>query len=137
MDLRRGKLGEARKKAEHALELRKKAYPPGHFKIAISLHTLGEVAEAEGKAKEARDLFEQALALTDPSRPEQSITIVGLHVAIGMMEAGETGKDHHAVAIGHLEKAIDLLRHQSGGSSTELALLLLNYGQVTSEDNVE
>jgi len=44
----------------------------------------------------------------------------------------------HAGAIAHYQEAADLVRRRPGGAdSLELAVLLLNYGQVRAQDNVE
>jgi hypothetical protein len=45
--------------------------------------------------------------------------------------------DHHVLAISHLEQAVDLTRARSGAQSSELGLLLPDYGQVKSEDDVD
>jgi tetratricopeptide (TPR) repeat protein len=58
----------------------------------------------------------------------------GLHTARGF--ALEKAKDH-AGAIAHFEQALALTRKALGSSSVELAMLLLNYGQIRAVDNLE
>jgi serine/threonine-protein kinase len=135
-NLRAGKLAEARKVAERVYAIRKRLYPERHQKNAEALEELASVAQAEGKP-DALDLYKQALAATDDTKPEQVILIAGLHTSIAMMENDIEGKDHHQRALDHFEQAAQLIRRTSGPESIELAVLLINYGQVRSEDNVE
>jgi len=136
-DLRHNKLAEARTDIQRVLDIRRRVYPPNHFKIIEAMHNLAAVAEAEGKPNEMLEINEQALAMTDPTHPEQMTTIVGLLIQLGMHEANSHTKGDHAKAIEHLERAADLIRKQSGSNSIELAIVLINYGQVKSEDNID
>jgi tetratricopeptide (TPR) repeat protein len=135
-DLRVGKLAEARKTAERVLEIRKRVYPSPHLKIAEALDELASVAQAEGRDKEALELYQQALAATDDTKIEQAILITGVHTNLAMM-LNSQGHDGHKRAIEHFETAAALVRKTSGPESIPLAVLLINYGQIKSEDNVE
>jgi eukaryotic-like serine/threonine-protein kinase len=136
-NLRQGKLPEARKAAERVFEIRKRVYPAQHIKTAEALEELASVTQSEGKTKEALELYKQALAATDDQKIEQVVLISSLHISIAMMENDIEGKQHHQTALDHFEKAAALVRKTTGADSIELAVLLINYGQVKSEDNVE
>ncbi len=136
-NLRQGKLPEARKAAERVYEIRKRLYPAKHFKNAEALEELGSVEQAEGKNQEALALYKQALDATDDTRIEQLVLITSLHTSIAMLENDVVGEEHHEVALDHFETAAQLIRKTTGPDSIELAVLLINYGQVKSEDNVE
>ncbi len=133
-EVKRGELVQAHADAQHALDIDRRVYGDRHFKVAIALDGLAYVIEAEGKRKDAMAMYEQALAMTDESRPEQLITIANLHTSIAMME---NSNDEHAKAIEHFGHAVELVTKTSGPNSLELAFLLLNYGQVRSEDSVD
>ena len=136
-DLRRGRVADARKETEHALEIRRRAYPPNHFKIIDATLQLAEVIEAEGDADHARELDEQALAGADVDDLSELVTLMQLHLDIGMIDAGKQGAVAHASAISHLQKAVALARDRVGPNSLELASALIGYGQVQSEDDVD
>ena len=133
-EVMRGELAQAHADAQHALDIKRSVYGEQHFKVAIALDHLAYVLEAEYKPKEAIAMFEQALAMTDESRPEELVTISGLHTSIAMME---NSNKEHAKAIEHFGHAVELVSKGSGPNSLELAFLLLNYGQVRSEDSVD
>ncbi len=133
-EVMRGELAQAHADAEHALDIIRRVYGDHHFKVALALDNLAYVIEAEGKTKDAIAMFEQALAMTDESRPEQLVTIAGLHTSIAMME---NSNDEHAKALEHFAHAVELVTKGSGPNSLELAFLLLNYGQIRSEDSVD
>jgi tetratricopeptide (TPR) repeat protein len=132
-----GKLEQAHKDAQRVVDIYAKLYPPKHFKVAQGYDELADVLFAEGKSDEAMALQEKALAATDESRPEQMITIVQLLISLAMEENDKPGKAHHDAAIARFQHAKDLVEKQSGTDSLELAVLLINYGQVRSEDSVE
>jgi tetratricopeptide (TPR) repeat protein len=136
-NLRQGKLPEARKAAERVFEIRKGLYPARHHKTAEALEELASVTQAEGKNKEALELYKQALAATDEAKVEQLVLIASLHTNIAMMENDIVGESHHRLALDHFEQAASLIKKTVGPESIELAVLLINYGQVKSEDNVE
>jgi tetratricopeptide (TPR) repeat protein len=134
IDRRHGRIAEAHDKMLRVLAIRQKAYPPGHIKIAEAMHDLGEVEQALKHDKEAKDLYEKALAIAKDCKPEPLVLINGLHVALGYM-AAKAGD--HKGALDHFETAVALTRKSVGNESLELAILLLNYGQVKAEDNVD
>jgi tetratricopeptide (TPR) repeat protein len=134
IDRRQGRIAEAHDKMERVLAIRQKAYPPGHVKIAEAMHDLAEVEQALKHDKEAKDLYEKALAIANDTTPQPLVLINSIHVALGFMAA--TGGDHKA-ALEHFESAVALTRKSVGNDSLELAILLLNYGQVKAEDNVD
>jgi tetratricopeptide (TPR) repeat protein len=136
-NLRAGKLPEARKAAERVYEIRKRIYPAKHLKNVEALEELGSVAQAEGKDKEALELYKQGLAASDETKLEQALVITTLHISIAMLENNTEGKEAHQRALDHFERAAKLVRRTAGPDSLELAVLLINYGQVKSEDNVE
>jgi len=132
---RRGNLVDARRAAERSLAIRVAAFGDKHVTVAESLNTLGEIAHAEGKPAEARDLAERALAMLDESDARQAVTamIIHLHLATS---AAAAGRDHFAEATPHFERAIALARRRSGGDSLQLAIILLNYGQVKADEDL-
>ena len=136
-DLRQGKLAQARTAAERVYAIRKRLYPEKHLKNAEALDQLGAVAQAEGKTKDALALYKQALAATDEAKVEQHVLIVRLHTNIAMIENDVVGEEPHRRALEHFEQAARLVRASAGPDSLQLAILLISYGQVKSEDNVE
>jgi tetratricopeptide (TPR) repeat protein len=134
IDRRQGRIAEAYDKVKRVLAIREKAYPPGHIKIAEAMHDLGEVEQALKHDKEAKDLYERALVIAKAATPEPLVLINGLHVSLGFMAA--TAGDHKG-ALEHFESAVALTRKSVGNESLELAILLLNYGQIKAEDNVD
>lgn len=117
------------------LAIRQRAYPAKHVKIAEALRELGELAAAEAKPADSLALLERALAMTDENNPEQIVLIAGLHTSIAMLE--QTELDRHADALAHFARAVALVRRRSGDDSLELAILLLNYGQIRAADDLE
>jgi tetratricopeptide (TPR) repeat protein len=137
LELKANKLDEALRDAQRVLAIRERVYPAKHYKLIEATHALGGVYEARGDDTRAQELYAQALAISDPDDPTQTVQIAFLHNAIGMYQAGQRGDDHHAQALAHLQQAIDLTRAKSGSQAVELGLLLLEYGQVKSEDDVD
>jgi tetratricopeptide (TPR) repeat protein len=131
---RQGKLADARVAAERSLAIRTKAFGPTHFEVARALSNLASVAEAEAKPEEAQRLREQALAITDEAQPIQDLTIAELHVGLAMASANHGDRPLAGV---HFEKAMELMRKHHGESSAELAIVLLNYGQIKAEDDLD
>ena len=136
-ELRAGRLGEARNLAERVLAIRSRVYPAKHIKLAEAYYELGGVADAEGKTNEALELYNKALAAADETRPEQVVLLAAIHTSVAMRENSIEGPAHHAKALQHFEHALAAVRKSSGPDSLEMAILLLNYGQIKSEDNVE
>jgi hypothetical protein len=134
-EVRQGKLEQARADAQRVIDIYAKLFPPKHLKQAIALSELADVVQAEGKPDEALELNKKALAATDDSRPDQMVTIAALDIDIAMLENNKEGKEHHQTALDHFAHARKLIEAQSGKDSLELAVLLINYGQVKSEDS--
>lgn len=133
---RQGKLTEARTYAERGLAIRTKNYGEHHGKVAESLEELGELASAEGDPEAARRLRERALAIVDESQPRQLITAMSLHMHLART-AVKLGPDHHSEAVSHFEHAVTLARRHAGGDSPTLGMVLLTYGQVKAEDDLD
>ena len=133
---RQGKLAEARTHAERSLAIRIKNYGEHHVKVAESLTELAEIAEAAGDPDDARRLRERALAMADESQPAQMLTAMILHMHLAM-SAAKLGADHRPEAIAHFERAVALARRHEGSDSATLGILLLNYGQVKAEDDLD
>jgi hypothetical protein len=136
-EVHQGKLAEARADAQRAYDIYTKIYPAKNIKIAQSLWQLGHVAQGEGDVKKAIETDERALAATDEAHPQEMVTISGLHIDLAMMIDDRHDKAKHQIALEHFAKARELIEKQSGKDSIELAILLINYGQVRSEDSVE
>jgi tetratricopeptide (TPR) repeat protein len=139
IEMRTGKLEPAFAKAERILAIRRKAFPANHVKIAEALSTLVEVEIAQGKVADAKRDAAEALGIADawakanPTAP--TLVLTSLHTRLATL-AQATGD--HAGAVTHYQQAADLLRARPGGAeSLELAVLLLNYGQVRAADNIE
>jgi tetratricopeptide (TPR) repeat protein len=125
--MRHGKLVEARRDLARCFEIRRRAYPEHHYKIAELLLDQGELDTAEAHFKEARASLEQGLAILADAQPSP-VTLKGqLHqsLAFSFLSTGD-----HANAVVHFEEAIKYTRQEQGDSSLELAFLLFNYGQV-------
>jgi eukaryotic-like serine/threonine-protein kinase len=134
MDLRHGQLAKAHANADRIYDIRVHAYPPGHMKIAEALKKRAEVAEAENKLDDARVLYEQALAIAVAAKPEPLVMINGLHTSLGFMAASSGDRKK---ALEHFEQAAELTRSRVGPDSLEYAFVLLNYGQVKAEVNLD
>jgi tetratricopeptide (TPR) repeat protein len=132
-----GKLEQAHKDAQRVVDIYAKIFPAKHLKTAMAYSELADVVAAEGKTDEALALREKALAATDETRPDQLVTISQLLINLAMEENDKPGKAHHDAAIARFQHAKELIEKQSGTDSIELAVLLINYGQVRSEDSVE
>jgi hypothetical protein len=133
---RQGKLVEARTYAENSLAIRIKNYGEHHSKVADSLDALADIAAAAGDPADARRLRERALALVDESQPAQMLTAMSLHMSLAM-GAANLGRDHRPEALSHFERAVALERRHAGGDSPALGILLLNYGQVKADDDLD
>jgi len=129
-----GKLDEALAISTRVLAIRRRAYAPGHVKIADALHDLGDIYYAKGDEAHAQELYEQALDIASKVEPPPLVLLGALHTARGF--ALEKAKDH-AGAIAHFEQALVQTRKALGSSSVELAMLLLNYGQIRAVDNLD
>jgi hypothetical protein len=136
-EVQQGKLAEGKADAQRAYDIRVKLFPAKDVRIAQALWELAHVASEEGDDKKATELDEQALAATDESRPQDMVTIAGLHTDLAMLIDDRHDKAKHQEALDHFEKAREMIEKQSGKDSIELAVLLVNYGQVKSEDSVE
>ncbi|HEV7556699.1 MAG TPA: tetratricopeptide repeat protein, partial [Kofleriaceae bacterium] len=134
MNLRRGKVDEAYAMAKRVLEIRQRVYPPTHVKIAEALHELANVEAARNNAKAAVDDNTKALAIAEQAKPEPLVLMNAIHVSLGF--AAAVAGDH-AAAVKHFEQAVALTRKSVGSDSLELAVLLLNFGQIKAEDNLE
>ena len=133
IEVRQGKLAEARADAERVLAIRRRVYPPHHFKIAEILNELGDIARAENKAQEAKQHWTEALAIAVDVKPEPLTLIADIHQELGFLAEAD---DDHATARQHFEQAIDLMRKRGADGELELAFLLLNYGQVKSQTDL-
>jgi hypothetical protein len=67
---RKGRLAEAHKDAERALEIRRRVFGPKHVRVAEALSEVSDVIFAEGKPDEADKLNREALALLDENNPQ-------------------------------------------------------------------
>jgi eukaryotic-like serine/threonine-protein kinase len=133
---RQGKLPEARRDAERSLEIRIKNYGDHHGKVADSLAALGDIASAAGDPEDARRLRERALAMIDEAQPAQVLTAMILHMDLAM-GAAKAGRDHRPEALSQFERATALARRHAGGDSPTLAIILINYGQVKADDDLD
>ncbi len=136
IDLRQGKVADARAAAERGLAIRRKLYTPGQFQTAMGLSRLAEVDEAEDKSSEAKQLREQALAILDEGKALDVWLAAKLHISLAMSAANH-GKDHFPEAIEHFDKAVAMLRKRYGNDSLEVGIALFNYGQIRAESNLE
>jgi tetratricopeptide (TPR) repeat protein len=130
--VRQNKLADARAAAERSLAIRRKDFGPEHFNVAKSIQQLAQVADAEGDNGKARQLYEQALAMTDETMPQQVASIVGIRIDLAMDSARRGDRD---AAYVHFDKSVALLR-KSGNDSRDLAVVLVNYGQVKADDDI-
>jgi hypothetical protein len=64
------------------------------------------------------------------------VLAINLHLDIGMIDANNEGDVAHRGALAHLQQAVELARKQDP-SSPVLAIALIDYGQVQSEDSVD
>ncbi len=136
IDVRQGKLAEARAAAEKSLAIRKRVYSATHFRLGRSYQRLGYVADAEGKSDEARRDDEQALAVCDDTQPAQQFLAIAMHTSLAMRDAGAESPNLPD-AFAHFDKALALARERYGTSAVEVALVLLNYGQVKAGEDLD
>ncbi|MDB4956169.1 MAG: serine/threonine protein kinase with repeat, partial [Myxococcales bacterium] len=127
MEMLHGQLDLATKDGAASLEIRRRVYPPHHVKIAESLKVEGQLAAARGQLKQAKKLYEDALAIANQVQPEPLTLLAALHQALALIS--QASQDN-ASALQHYEDGISVMRKLSGNSSLELAMLLLNYGQL-------
>lgn len=127
MEMLHGQLDLARKDADGSLDIRLHTYPPRHVKIAEGLKVRGQLAAAEGKLADAKRLYEEALAIAVEVQPEPLTLLAALHQALAQIS--QASQDN-AGALKHYEDGITVMRKLTGNSSLELAMLLLNYGQL-------
>jgi tetratricopeptide (TPR) repeat protein len=132
--LRTGDVAGARADVDQVMAIRRRAYPPGHYRIAEALSELADVVGAEGKGEEADQLNREALAMLDETKPEHGVLVTSLLIEIANREF-VGGKREQALE--RFERATRLVRKRSGPNSLELAILLLNYGQYKASENVE
>jgi eukaryotic-like serine/threonine-protein kinase len=132
---RQGKLVEARSDAERSLAIRIKNYGEHHGKVADSLAALADVTYAAGDPDGARRLRERALAMIDEAQPAQVSTAMMLHLDLAL-GAANAGPSHRAEALSQFERATALERRHAGDSPA-LAVILINYGQVKADDDLD
>ncbi len=133
---RQGKLAEARRDAERSLAIRVKNYGEHHSKVADSLAALAEVTQAAGESDEASRLRERALAMLDEAQPAQVRSAMILHLDLAQAAAA-AGRDHRPEALAHFERAVALERRHAGGDSPTVGVILINYGQVKADGDLD
>ncbi|HEY5926183.1 MAG TPA: serine/threonine-protein kinase [Kofleriaceae bacterium] len=131
---RKGRLADARKDAERALEIRKRVFGERHSKVAEAIGGVADVLEAEGNAADADTLRREALALLDETKREHLTVLMATQASIATREC-QGGKRPQCLE--RFEHLAQVVRKHTGNSSLELAILLLNYGQAKASDNVE
>ena len=133
-DASHGDLPGARAAIDRASAVVAKAYPDGKTLRNVEvLRTRAEIEVVEGKAKEARATYEQALALAKQLDPKPIVEIA--QIADGLANVVAQMGDRDA-AIKAFEDAIAAARAESN-DSMPLAMLLLNYGQVIGDTDFE
>ncbi len=121
-----GKLDEARAMVERGLALRERAFGANHIRVAESLAALADYERDAGKRKA---MLERALAIAESSsaggmRGHSLAAQIHRRFALA---AGEV--DDNAATRQHFEREKQLLTEFAGPDSTEMAVLLVNYGQ--------
>ncbi len=69
---------------QHALELRRKAFPEGSIALAEALQGLGDALATAGRHAEAVPLLEEGLATLERIHASSTATAVNLHILAGM-----------------------------------------------------
>ncbi|MCW1402031.1 CHAT domain-containing protein [Novosphingobium sp. MW5] len=91
-----------------SLELRTKAYPPGHPDLAYSLHALGFALDNVGLVDNAKPFYEQAAAIFEKSpdrgQPMSLATVTGQLARIAIWDGDQAG------ALALREKALEIAR---------------------------
>jgi tetratricopeptide (TPR) repeat protein len=125
-----GKLAEARRDIDRAERIVTAAYPGRDTnEVAHVLHQRGSVEEAEGNVPRALVTFREAFAIAKRSTVEDLVLLSGLEqsIAIASMELDDKPTARAAFA-----DAVALSRAKDP-HSVQLALLLLNAGQLEAE----
>jgi tetratricopeptide (TPR) repeat protein len=131
---RQGKLAEARASAERGLAIRVKDFGESSPRVADSLIALADIADAAGDPAEARRQRERALTLTDEVQPVQALTAMRIHMQLATAAANASRR---AEAMPHFERAVALARQHAGKDSPVLGILLMNFGQVKADDDLD
>jgi len=121
-----GKLDDARAMVERGLMLRERAFGANHIRVAESLAAL---ADYERDAAKRKQMLERALAIAESSsagglRGHSLAAQIHRRFALA---AGEI--EDNAATKQHFEREKQLLTEFAGPDSTEMAVLLVNYGQ--------
>ncbi len=127
-DASRGDLGNARAEIDRASAVLAKAYPNGrNLRTVEVMRVRGTIELAEGKSAEGLQTLRDALAIAQTLVPKPVVDIAQIQTPIAFALAQANQLD---AAMRAFEDAITTARAQSA-ESMPLAMLLLNYGQLT------
>jgi CHAT domain-containing protein/Tfp pilus assembly protein PilF len=118
-----GKSDEAIAALERALAEGEKAFPEGHFSVALSLEMLALLSAQKGDLARAESLYQRALAIREriegPEHPDVAATLTGLGSVYGKREEFAKAEGAYRRALAIREKAL-------GPDSPEVASTLYN-----------
>lgn len=117
-----GRLEEAQRVAETALELARRAFPADHPSLALSYERLGLICDQEDRTTNAAGYFTKALEIVERIEPIDQRAIYRLARRLAYLSEGEEEK----VTIGFYEKAIQAGTALGNVSHSELGALLNN-----------
>ena len=133
-DAAHGDLAKARAEIDRASAVLAKAYPgAANLRTVEVLRVRGNVELAEGKAAQGLQTLRDALATARTLVPVPVVDIAQLQTSIAFALAQSNQSD---AAMRAFEDAIATARAQ-GTESMSLAMLLLNYGQLTGETDFD
>jgi hypothetical protein len=113
-----GELDIAERYGKEALAVEEALYPPNHPSIAITLDSLGQVAQKRGDRAKARALYERSIAIYEGSqRPDDPALADSLrHLGGLLLEEGETKE-----SVRVYERALAVKRKTFGDRHPDLA----------------
>lgn len=135
LDLLRGtgRLTEALRVAQTALELAHRAFPPGDPAVALSLEKIGQLHDQSGDRAAAKPYLEQAHKLLAHAAPRDQLTVYQsarrLAFVCDSLEQGEEAVGYYEEAIEAGMQLADLSHGELGTMLNNMALIYRNSDQ--------
>ena len=127
VDEREGKLDDALRRHQKALEIREQILVPHHVEIGVSHHNIGNVLRLQGKPKEARGHFARALEIQEKGLGKDHPLAAHSHGGVGAMDRKlgnfESARSHLNTALAAFVNAYGDDHEKTTEMRIELALL--------------